>query len=233
MAEKNVVLTVVNTETTVAEELIETWARPEDHVLAQARRSLSARYNVLAGRACLRAILYHCSGVRSWTVVADERGKISASSPAVEVAPAISLSHSGQEIACAAALVKKLGIDVERHRVRPYSAIAEYAFGAKERHAVAEGGEKAFYRLWTLREAFGKAMGDGLALAADGRDRFADGPPQGLWHQSLDGRVWLFGHYEAKSDLSTSIAAQLCDGDNPKDWTLSWLDPASLAEGFR
>lgn len=60
-------------------------------------------------------------------------------------------------------------------------ALAAKAFGPVERQLVAEGGAAAFYKLWTLREAMGKATGQGLALAADGADHVGNGPDEGVW----------------------------------------------------
>jgi 4'-phosphopantetheinyl transferase len=67
-----------------------------------------------------------------------------------------------------------IGIDVECHRPRDFGALADQAFGPVEQREVAVGGQEAFYRIWTLREAMAKATGDGLALVLNRHD-LADG----------------------------------------------------------
>ncbi|HWU00669.1 MAG TPA: 4'-phosphopantetheinyl transferase superfamily protein [Terriglobales bacterium] len=89
--------------------------------------------------------------------------------------PAISLSHSGGWITCAAQAEstadRGIGLDLERAKTgRDHLALAEAAFGPTEIAAVQAGGSGAFYRIWTLREAWSKATGAGFVALTDRLD---------------------------------------------------------------
>ena len=126
--------------------------------------------------------------------------------------PFISLSHSRGWVACAATEIGPVGIDIERQRPgRDHGGISSVAFGPLEQARVTEGGARAFYRVWTLREAIAKACGQGLPLATDGRDRVHDGPDEGEWATTLDGTGWALSHRFVESDLSLATAIMLSD----------------------
>ncbi|GAB3998691.1 hypothetical protein GCM10029992_25200 [Glycomyces albus] len=107
-----------------------------------------------------------------------------------------SLSHTDGAVACAVADGVECGIDVEPVGAVP-EAVGELAFTAEERTRVACSPEERragqLTALWTLKEAYGKATGEGLTArvmrtvldpeAAAGRidggwrfRRFTDGP---------------------------------------------------------
>jgi len=75
------------------------------------------------------------------------------------------LAHSGTFAACGciSASSGQLGVDVEEHRSRDFLRLAAFAFAASEREALASLQARAqahvFYQLWTLKEAFAKALG--------------------------------------------------------------------------
>jgi phosphopantetheinyl transferase len=125
-------------------------------------------------------------------------------------APAISLAHSGGWVACCLSLSGPVGIDIEAdHERRPHrdaKAIAALAFGPREQSNVATGGEAAFYRIWTMREAIAKACGRGIDMAADQRDRVPDCPASGIWRAELDSRCWLLGHFTPSGGVAISVA---------------------------
>jgi 4'-phosphopantetheinyl transferase len=94
-------------------------------------------------------------------------------------APAVSLAHSETWLACAFGRTPALGIDIEVLRPRDWAAAAELVFAPTERDWVlaARGVTRLRrgYRLWTLKEAFAKAVGGAadfafpdLVLAPDG-----------------------------------------------------------------
>ena len=77
-----------------------------------------------------------------------------------------SLSHSGDWIVCAAG-GPRLGADVEE--IRPFDpASAEEFLSNEERREIARKSElnrkDEYYRIWTLKESYAKALGLGLAL---------------------------------------------------------------------
>ncbi len=143
--------------------LIAQFATPGDHCRMAARRPAAAEMGLLA-RAALRALLWRVTGSTAWRIAADARGKPWAYSPDGARGPAISISHSAGAVAVAVGPVAMaLGIDIERHAIRDFVAIAAHAFSAEERAAVRAEGQAAFYRIWTTREAVAKVTGAGLA----------------------------------------------------------------------
>lgn len=78
----------------------------------------------------------------------------------------LSLSHSGDWLACAIAAVP-VGVDVELpRRVRDWQALARFAFSPDEAERLQRASEAersgVFHVLWTLKEARGKRSGEGL-----------------------------------------------------------------------
>ena len=81
------------------------------------------------------------------------------------------LSHSGQ-LALVAVTAEEVGVDVEKaRRLDSLMQIAERHFSDREFGALRalsrEDRELAFYRCWTRKEAYIKALGEGLSLALD------------------------------------------------------------------
>ncbi len=82
--------------------------------------------------------------------------------------PSFNLSHSGERMLVAVSLEGRLGVDLEEVRpVRNLGALAERHFAESEAaclRAVQNRERTAvFFRIWTRREAFLKALGRGLA----------------------------------------------------------------------
>ena len=148
------------------------------------------------------------------TQTAPERWKFAKSASGAPIAldqtghaaPAISFSHSGLWIACAASYAGAIGIDVELTRdTRNHQGIAARAFGIEEQ-AAARLGTDRFYGIWTLREAIAKATGEGLRQAADSVDRVADGPFEDARWTTLDGDDWWLMHAKPAAGLSLAVA---------------------------
>jgi 4'-phosphopantetheinyl transferase len=115
------------------------------------------------------------------------------------------LSHSGDMALLAITCERRVGIDIERleHRA-DLPAVAAHFFSARENAALndipAEGRDLAFYRCWTRKEAFLKALGDGLAYPLDAFDVSLDLAP----------RLLRIGN----------------SSEAPSQWTLHHLEPA-------
>ena len=91
------------------------------------------------------------------------------------------ISHSGN-LALVAVGTRPLGVDVEKlRRLESLSQIAERHFSSLECDVLnrLEGGarELGFYRCWTRKEAYIKALGEGLAMALDSFDVCLDKEP--------------------------------------------------------
>ena len=90
--------------------------------------------------------------------------------PFVEGGPHFSLSHAEGLAAVAIVPDHEVGVDIER--VKPFPGMAdivEQFFSPHERSWIAEGipPEGRFFRCWVLREAFVKALGEGLSFSLD------------------------------------------------------------------
>ena len=82
------------------------------------------------------------------------------------------LSHSGDMVIYAFARNREVGIDIEQHReMKDLEAIAKRFFAAGEVEDLMSlppaVRPDAFFRCWTRKEAFIKAIGDGLSLPLD------------------------------------------------------------------
>lgn len=97
-------------------------------------------------------------------------------------AAAVSLSHSGELVLCAAGRVRSLGVDVEYVRPRAdWNALCAWALHPRERERIERAGPsqrwRGFYQSWTYKEALAKALGEGVfalpfdrvLVSADGR----------------------------------------------------------------
>ena len=83
-----------------------------------------------------------------------------------------SLSHAGERALLAIALAQEVGVDLEEHRAIEVIQLARRFFGPREIEAleILPEAERlpAFFRCWTRKEAFIKALGDGLSFPLDG-----------------------------------------------------------------
>lgn len=206
--------------------IIARWASSDDYSYAM-RRRLGAGETLLA-RAALRALLALSTKCNDWVFRNDERGKLLVDGRSGSPGPHVSLTHTLGAIACTVVASAPVGIDIERQRPRAYAAISTYAFGPRECERIEQEGLQAFYRIWTLREAMGKATGDGLALVADGIDRAEDGPHVGCWSVRKAERQWLLAHHCAYTDLSLSFAVLVRENANESLRPLSQITAEEL-----
>jgi 4'-phosphopantetheinyl transferase len=88
----------------------------------------------------------------------------------LDVRPA-SLAFSGDWLLCAFAAGRQVGVDIERRHPVELEAIIRRFFAAGERAAMQSLPEErklaAFFRFWTLKEAYVKAQGIGLSYPLD------------------------------------------------------------------
>lgn len=117
----------------------------------------------------------------------------------------ISLSHCPGWVACAASEAPRVGIDIEVPKPgRDIAAIAAFAFGQKEQVRSAETNSGGFYRIWTLREAISKAIGEGLPFVADRSNHCHIGPENGSWIAEVAGANWHLLHRHLGGSAGTA-----------------------------
>ena len=132
------------------------------------RPELRGRF--VAARGILRNVLGRYMGCAADAVsfVYGEHGKPRIAASQAACGLQFNLSHSGEHLAIAIALERPVGIDVEQIRPgRDILALAARFFAPQEARALEalEPAERplAFYACWTRKEAFLKALGDGLS----------------------------------------------------------------------
>ncbi len=163
------------------------------------------RRRFVAGRGRMRELLGALMGQRPGDLrfQYDERGK-----PRLPAGPPFNLSHSAGWAALAVSPGPAIGIDIEAHRAIERN-VAEHFFSRHEVSALralpAREWQAGFFRCWTRKEAYLKALGTGLWCPLDSFD------------------VTL-GPAEAPRILRIDAGA-----DRPGDWTLTHLD---LGPGF-
>ena len=128
------------------------------------------RREQLLTRGMLREVLSHHAPAilpRDWRFVRSDTGRPSLSPPFDATGLHFNVTHSGGLVAIAIGRMPLLGIDVE-HETRAISpAIARRHFSASEVAALEslppEQHQRHRLRLWTLKEAYLKAIGTGVA----------------------------------------------------------------------
>jgi 4'-phosphopantetheinyl transferase len=152
------------------------------------RRSLSAdeidraerfrlpklRHNFVVARGTLRSILAGYLGVEPSQVSLgyQPHGKPTLDGNVHPQPIHFNLSHSGDWALYAVALRREVGIDIESHRLaRDFDGIVNRFFSPGERTAISSLAEEqrpaAFFRYWTVKEAYLKAHGTGLSSPLD------------------------------------------------------------------
>lgn len=147
---------------------------PDEHARAQRFHFERDRRRYIVGRGVLRDILarYLDRDARQITFTYTERGK-----PYLPAEPSMpdirfNLAHSSELAIYAFASKQDVGVDLEYiHPVPELDQIAAHFFSAAEYQAIRSlsGGQKqlGFFNCWTRKEAYLKALGDGLSKPLD------------------------------------------------------------------
>lgn len=173
--------------------------RPPEHVLARLQAHLSAderaraarfrfpehRTAFIAGRGVQRDILARYTGLPPAALAYREgsHGKPELAGPPADPGIRFNVSNSGDFALYALTLRREIGVDLEVLKPMPDGMeIAERFFSAPENEVFAALAEEvrdlAFFRCWTRKEAYIKAVGEGLSMPLDRFDvAFAPGEP--------------------------------------------------------
>jgi 4'-phosphopantetheinyl transferase len=136
------------------------------------------RRRFIVAHASLRLALGTCLNLapESLQFTVSPRGKPSLIGTSVDLR--FNLSHSGERALLALALNRDVGVDIEKERPIEALAIAERFFSDSEVEALrkvpAQERMAAFFRCWTRKEAFVKAIGEGLSFPLNGFDVTVD-----------------------------------------------------------
>lgn len=195
----------------------------------------SGRHQCLISRVLVRTALSAYTDVlpESWRFSANQFGKPHIAHPA-DCPLRFNLSHTSALIVCAVSQGWELGVDVEdvRRRVADES-IARHYFASDEIEsllAVPTGERPArFLEFWTLKEAFLKAHGAGLAipLKSFSFSLAADQSPQIQFHDPSLGAAcrWQFLALRFDDRYQMALAVQR-PAESPM--TVHWIDTVPL-----
>ena len=128
------------------------------------------RHHYLVAHALLRRVLsaYVDVDPLSWQFSSNQHGRPEISAPDIAPPLRFNLTHTTGLVACVVGLELDCGIDVEQVSARGnLTGIAEKMFAASEQQVLqALDGQafvERFFSYWTLREAYCKALGVGIA----------------------------------------------------------------------
>jgi len=172
----------------------------------RAIRHPKSRQSYLTAHAMLRSVLskYVDRPALEWQFTRGEHGKPSLSQVGDLPDIRFNLTHTEGLCACVVSLSGDCGIDVERHdAVHRFEAVSQRMFADEESRFLLDHDFDAamFYRLWTLREAYVKALGLGLV-----------GSTKDFYFQ-LDGRL-----------ESARLVHRLATGENER-WSFRLFEP--------
>jgi len=152
------------------------WLSADECARADRYMAADDRHLFLVAHALLRATLSLYGDLRpeQWQFTSDEQGRPEIAAPQTgETRLRFSLSHTPGLVACAVSERGECGIDVEGiGRVSDPRGLAARYFHRREREEIDRLSDEVvdarFVEYWTLKEAYVKARGLGLALALDG-----------------------------------------------------------------
>ncbi|MEQ8589395.1 MAG: 4'-phosphopantetheinyl transferase superfamily protein [Thalassobaculaceae bacterium] len=106
----------------------------------------------------------------------------------------------------------RFGVDMERvRRISDFAAVATRFFTPEEAAAIGEAGDALdrFYRTWVLKEAFVKALGQGLSHPLDSFSvAIGADPPHLLSAEAGDASAWHFRLFKPAPGWIAAVAAE-------------------------
>lgn len=152
----------------------ESWITPSERDRYQAFRFERHRHSFLLTRALVRLVLSSYTDVApgDWRFSIGSHGKPEIASPTPPFRLSFNLSNTEGMVVCLLARDVPVGVDVEHaERDGELASIAEHFFSPREvgdlKAAGPERLKERFFAYWTLKEAYIKARGLGLAIPLD------------------------------------------------------------------
>ncbi|MBZ5678116.1 MAG: 4'-phosphopantetheinyl transferase superfamily protein [Acidobacteriia bacterium] len=169
--------------------------------------------------AMLRLALSEYAPVRpeQWQLLTGEKGKPEIAAPALDTPLCFNLSHTDGFAVCVAGRFRHLGVDVENmNRRTSHQELAQRFFAPAEseylRSLPPSLQREAFFRIWTLKEAYIKADGRGLSIPLDSFCfRFpTENPAQVALESNAQSNPdhWSFFEFRHGEDYRISIGAK-------------------------
>lgn len=130
-------------------------------LLCRLAPSLGRKEQHIAAYSLLSALLYESHGLRCARIAREELGRPYLSDYPIQ----FSLSHCKGMAVCVLGDTSPVGVDVEPLRTLK-SRVAQRCFSADELRQLegAENPDLLFTRLWTLKESYVKAIGQGISF---------------------------------------------------------------------
>ena len=123
--------------------------------------------------------------------------------PYLEDGPDFNISHSGEYIICGISPHASIGVDIEE--IKPIEIndfTNEFSSTELKLMSASENPFAAFYRLWTQKEAFLKALGKGLFVELNKVEIHAD---QVEW----EGKTWHLQEIHIADGYSATVCADI------------------------
>lgn len=194
---------------------------PSDRARYESYRNDSDRAMFLAGRVMARALVGSALGVapNAWRWREGSHGRPEVDAPDTPIR--FNLAHSAGLVACAIANGRDVGVDVEYLRRRPVDPQVVRRYCSPEEVRDIEAHQPAwhdrFLLYWTLKEAYLKARGLGIAVPlADISFRLDAGGARVTFLRSLAGTDdhWHFHRAQPTAEHLMAVAAAI-DGTPP------------------
>ncbi|MGK9164882.1 4'-phosphopantetheinyl transferase superfamily protein [Inquilinus limosus] len=176
-------------------------------LLTAAERARAARFimpgdrrRFAAARSLMRRLLQDITGIPAgeWDFAIGDHGKPLVCRPEAGRSIGINISHAQGMVACAAAPGTVIGVDLEWLGRVVEPRIADRRFAAAEAAAVravpANRRREAFLSIWTVKEAYVKALGGGLTIALDSFvvEALSERPVVRFLDPAIDDAAWHF-----------------------------------------
>ena len=209
--------------------------RPEEQAEAARFRLEKDRLTFVLGRLLVHRYLAQqgASPPGGWHIVRTAHGKPFVKPAPGYPVPTFNISHTAGAVMAAFATDREIGLDVEsmHHQVSVEELAQSYFAAAENTLLLSFSGSKrreTFYKLWTLKEAYLKAMGRGLPAGLS-HFSFRLDPPAISFSSTTDDRpdLWFFIQDQLTPALHFALAARRLPSEE-LSYVLTALDAEQL-----
>lgn len=190
---------------------------PDEATRARRFKFEADRQRYIVARGNLRILLgeYLRRAPESIAIGFHEGGKPFVEQPRAKRTVCFNLSHAADEILCAVALDREVGVDIERiDRHTDHLALARRFFSPRELESLRSldgpGLARRFFACWTRKEAFTKAIGAGLGMPLQSFT-IPTAPDAAFSLTTGSGELWSF---HAPPEIPGHASCLVTRGDN-------------------